>query len=234
MSHRWRSLSLRVQLLLVLAVFAATVGVVTVSGASFVSATSTSVNASTSLLSDDSMSIDGGNGQNAVAGTAVTTAPRVRVVDGSGNPVSGLTVTFAVISGGGSITGSTDVTGNDGIAEVGSWTLGSTPGTNTLKATCAGLPGSLTFTATGTSGPAVKIALNAGDNQSAVAGSTVAVVPSVKVTDAGGNAVSGIVVTFAVTSGGGSITTTSATTNSSGVGPRAEAGSWAPPSAPTR
>ena len=222
-AHRWRSLSRRVQLLLVLAAIAAGAGVVTASGASFVSASSTSVNASTSLLSVDSMAIDGGNGQTAVAGTAVTTAPRVRVVDGSGNPVSGLAVTFTVISGGGSVTGATDVTGNDGIAEVGSWTLGSTPGANTLKATCAGLSGSLTFTATGTSGPAVKIALNAGDNQSAVAGSTVPVVPSVKVTDAGGNAVSGIVVTFAVTSGGGSITTASATTNASGI---ANCGNW--------
>ena len=217
---RLRPLSRRVQLLLALAVLAAAVGAVAVSGASFVSASSTTMSASTTALSGDTMSINGGSGLSVVAGTAVNPAPSVRIVDASGNPVSGLTVTFAVATGGGSITGNTDVTGPDGVAEVGSWTLGSTPGANTLTATCAGIasPQQLTFTATGTSGPAVMIALNAGNNQSALAGSTVPIAPSVRVTDAGGNAVSGISVTFAVASGGGSIVgVATVTTNSSGV-----------------
>ena len=73
-------------------------------------------------------------------------------------------------------------------------------------------------------GPAVpRWSLNAGDGQTAVAGSTVALDPSVKVTDAGGNPVSGVVVTFAVASGGGSVTGASATTNASGI---ATVGSW--------
>jgi len=177
-----------VQLLLVLAVIATAAGAAAASGATFVSASSTSMNASTTALNGDKMSINGGNGQSAVAGTAVTTDPSVRIVDAGGNPVSGLTVTFAVATGGGAITGNTDITDADGVAEVGSWTLGSTPGANTLTATCAGIasPQQLTFTATGTSGPAVRIALNAGNNQSAVAGATVPIAPSVKVTDAGG------------------------------------------------
>jgi len=224
--RRLGTLSRRVQLLLVLAVIATAAGAAAASGATFVSASSTSMNASTTALNGDKMSINGGNGQSAVAGTAVTTDPSVRIVDAGGNPVSGLTVTFAVATGGGAITGNTDITDADGVAEVGSWTLGSTPGANTLTATCAGIasPQQLTFTATGTSGPAVRIALNAGNNQSAVAGATVPIAPSVKVTDAGGNGVPGATVTFAVTSGAGSLVgAATVTTNASGV---ATIGGW--------
>ncbi|HTX68704.1 MAG TPA: hypothetical protein VMH50_06115 [Thermoleophilia bacterium] len=220
---RRRSFGRRVQLLLVLAAVAATAGAVAVSSASFVSASSTTVGATTAARSGDSMSVNAGDNQSAVAGTAVPVQPSVRVVDALGNPVSGLTVNFAVTSGGGSVTSASDVTGDDGVAEVG-WTLGSTPGTNNLQASCAGITGSpLTFKATGTSGPAVKIAATAGTGQSAVAGSTVAVVPTVRVTDAGGNGVSGVTVTFAVTGGGGSITKTTTTTDSAGY---ANCGSW--------
>jgi len=172
-----------VQLLLVLAAVAATAGAVAVSSASFVSASSTTVGATTAARSGDSMSVNAGDNQSAVAGTAVPVQPSVRVVDALGNPVSGLTVNFAVTSGGGSVTSASDVTGDDGVAEVG-WTLGSTPGTNNLQASCAGITGSpLTFKATGTSGPAVKIAATAGTGQSAVAGSTVAVVPTPAATE---------------------------------------------------
>ena len=60
--------------------------------------------------------------------------------------------TFAVASGGGSITGASQSTNASGIATVGSWTLGTTAGTNTLTATFtgSGLTGNpVTFTATG-------------------------------------------------------------------------------------
>ena len=59
----------------------------------------------------------------------------------------GATVTFAVTSGGGNVTGATQTTNSAGIATVGGWTLGSIPGTNTLTATVSGLT-PLTFTAT--------------------------------------------------------------------------------------
>ncbi len=219
-----RRIGRRLQLLLALAVVAAALGAVTASGASFVSASTTTVQASTSALSRDTATVYAGDGQSAVAGTAVADAPAVYVEDGSGNPVAGLTVTFVVTGGLGSITGATAVTGDDGVAAVGSWTLGSTPGTNTLRATCAGVSGSpLTFTATGTSGPAVRMVLQAGDGQSATVGSAVPVDPSVKVTDAGGNPVPNVGVTFAVASGGGSLTGWNAKTDAAGV---ATVGTW--------
>jgi hypothetical protein len=64
---------------------------------------------------------------------------------------------------------------------------------------------------------ATRIALNDGNNQSAAAGSAVAISPSVKVTDASAIPVSGVAVTFAVTSGAGSVTGANQTTNVSGV-----------------
>lgn len=94
-----------------------------------------------------------GDNQSATVGTAVSTPPRVKVADSFGNGVPGVTVTFAVASGGGSVTGPTPTTGADGTAAVGSWTLGPTAGANTLTATAGGLP-SVTFTATGTAAPA--------------------------------------------------------------------------------
>jgi len=166
--------------------------------------------------------ITAGNNQSAPAGTPVAIAPAVQVRDQFNNPVAGVTVTFAVSSGGGSVTGATPVSNAGGTATLGSWTLGTGVGTNTLSATATAIP-AVTFTASGTAGAAAAIALNAGDNQTATVGTAVATAPSVLVTDAGGNPVAGQVVTFAVTGGGGSITGGSATTNPAGI---ATLGSW--------
>jgi hypothetical protein len=87
-----------------------------------------------------------GDNQVDTAGIAVTVAPSVTVKDANGNPTSDVAVTFAVATGGGSVTGGATTTDAFGIATVGSWTLGSV-GPNTLTATAAGLP-PVTFTAT--------------------------------------------------------------------------------------
>jgi hypothetical protein len=168
------------------------------------------------------IAIVSGNGQTATAGSAVATAPSVRVTDANGNTVAGATVTFAVASGGGTITGASATTNASGVATIGSWTLGTVAGPNTLSATSGSLT-PVTFTATGVAGAAALISVNAGNNQNATAGTVVAVPPSAKVTDANGNVVSGAGVTFTVASGGGSITGGAATTNASGI---ATVGSW--------
>jgi len=67
--------------------------------------------------------------------------------------VAGVHVTFAVATGGGSMTGADAVSNAAGIATVGNWKLGGTAGPNTMTATAAGLAGSpVTFTATGDAG----------------------------------------------------------------------------------
>ena len=270
-----------------------------------------------------------GNGQSATVGTAVAIAPSVKVTDAAGNPVMGVTVTFQVASGSGSVTGTTPATDASGIATIGSWTLGTLAGANSLTATVAGLTGSpVTFNATATAGQATHLALvtpaptttmngqplasasvlqlldafdnpvgtanmqvtaavqsgsgvlagttsvltdgsgqatftnliinglvgpytlaftspgltgvltgqitlsagapamvvlNGGDGQSASAGATLPVPPSVRVTDASGNPVSGVMVTFAVTAGGGSLVGEQELTDASGI---AAATSW--------
>jgi adhesin/invasin len=172
-----------------------------------------------------SIAINAGNGQTAVAGNAVATAPSVKVTDGNGNPVSGASVNFFIASGGGSVTGGSTATNSSGIATVGSWILGDIAGANTLTAAAVGLSGTVTFSATGIVGPAASMSIGnaSSNNQSAAAGSAVAIAPSVKVVDAKGNPVSGVSVTFAVASGGGSITGANATTDAAGI---AQVGSW--------
>ena len=112
----------------------------------------------------------GAAGQSAVVGTAVGTRPSVTVTSDKGTPLPGVPVTFAVASGGGQVTGGAAVSGQDGVATVGEWILGNLVGPNTLTATVTTLA-PVTFTATGTPGPAAT-AEKIGDNQSAVVGAT--------------------------------------------------------------
>jgi hypothetical protein len=173
------------------------------------------------------------NSQTAVAGSLVPIPPSVKITDAHNNPVSGITVTFSIGSGGGSITGASPVTDAAGVATIGSWTLGPNPGPNTLVATVT-LPASIgsalsaadltvTFTATGTAREASNLAIFAGNNQTAVAGTAVAVSPSVKVTDINGGPIAGVSITFAIASGGGSIASSTSVTDGLGV---ATSGSW--------
>ncbi len=146
-----------------------------------------------------------GDNQTATAGGAVLAAPSVRVTDAGGAGLAGVPVTFAVASGGGSVTGGTATSDGQGIAAVGSWALGPTAGSNTLTATVSGLA-PVTFTATGVAGSPAGITTTTGDGQTAANSTTLPVQPTVTVQDANGNPVVGIAVTFAVTAGGGSVT----------------------------
>jgi hypothetical protein len=96
--------------------------------------------------------VSGGSNQAATAGSAVPTAPSVLVRDLTGIPLPGVPVTFAVTSGGGSLTGAQAVTDASGVATAGSWVLGSPAARNTLTATAAGAATPATFTASGCAG----------------------------------------------------------------------------------
>jgi hypothetical protein len=98
----------------------------------------------------------GGDAQSAVAGANVAVAPSVKVADAFGNPLQNVLVTFAVASGGGSVTGGLANTNASGIATVGSWKLGGGIGANTLTATAGALT-AVTFTATSTVGSASQV-----------------------------------------------------------------------------
>ena len=172
--------------------------------------------------------------QSQVVGVAVGTPPSVVVKDALGQPVKGVTVTFAVTTGGGTVTSATAttptttataITDVSGVATLRSWALGPLAGANALTATAdvPGLP--VTFTATGLAdvNTAYMAAVPGSDGQSATAGAAVAISPSVRVLDSGGNGVPNVSVTFTVTSGGGSATGTTVSTNASGI---ATVGKW--------
>ena len=77
-----------------------------------------------------------GDGQEAAAGSAVDIEPMVVVRDASGNAVAGVSVTFAVTAGGGSVAPEAVTTAADGRASA-AWRLGTQVGDNTLRATIA-------------------------------------------------------------------------------------------------
>jgi hypothetical protein len=174
------------------------------------------------------IAIADGNGQNAQVSTAVPVSPSVLVSNDAGDPVEGVRVTFTVVTGGGSVSGGVVTTDVHGIAAVGSWSLGIFAGVNTLNANVPGLP-TVTFNATATAGAPAQIEAATAVSQVALAGAAVPVDPAVLVTDAFGNGIPGIVVTFSVTAGSGSITGTPVTTGSNGV---ATLGSWVLDAAP--
>ena len=87
----------------------------------------------------------------AFPGAPVAADPEVLVRDQNGEPIAGVTVTFAVTTGGGSVANSTTTSGPQGtatagIATAGIWTLGQDLGANTLVGTVAGV-GSVEFRA---------------------------------------------------------------------------------------
>jgi len=79
------------------------------------------------------------------------------------------------------------------------------------------------FNATAVAPTAGSVVVSAGNDQGAMAGTTLGVKPAVLVKDVAGSPVVGRTVTFTVTSGGGSVTGATAVTNASGI---ATLGSW--------
>lgn len=164
----------------------------------------------------------GGDGQAAVVGSTLPVAPRVRLEDNTGAGVAGAAVTFIVTVGGGSITGATPTTDANGIAELGSWTLGPNAGTNRVQAYALGV--SIEFTAEGRAPTApASVTVVAGANQTAAPDSFAATPPAVRVDDGTGQPVSGTLVRFRVVGGGGAVTPDTIRTNGSGI---ATAATW--------
>lgn len=84
--------------------------------------------------------------QNGIVGEPVPVAPAVRVTSSRGKAVPGVNVTFAVTGGGGALATTTRVTDAAGVAVADGWTLGTTPGVNTLVVSAAGVATPVTFT----------------------------------------------------------------------------------------
>lgn len=165
-----------------------------------------------------------GASQAGTVNLAVATLPAVRVTARDGSPVAGVAIRFEVVSGGGSVSGANTSTNASGVATVGGWTLGNTVGEQRLAARSAGLP-EVSFSAMAAAAPGNGVLERAAgtDGQTATAGTAVALVPAVRVSDAAGAPLAGVTVSFAVTAGGGSVINASAASDATGL---ASAGGW--------
>ena len=98
------------------------------------------------------LEIVSGANQQGVINTALANPFVVKVTNQSGSPLSGVTVTFAVTSGGGTLSVASATTDADGIAQS-TLTLGPNDGANTVTVAVSGIQEPVTFTATAVSTP---------------------------------------------------------------------------------
>jgi hypothetical protein len=124
----------------------------------------------------------------------------VIVKNAEGQPIDTASVTFAVMTGGGSLTASNTRTDSLGRAST-AWTLGTRAGVQTMTAT-VGTLGPAVFVAVAMPDGLFSLTTIAGDNQSAAVGTTVPTNPSVKATDMYGNPVPNWAVLFFPDNGG--------------------------------
>jgi hypothetical protein len=161
-----------------------------------------------------SLVVSAGDGQAVEVGLPAPINPAVQVKDQSGDGMEGVSVTFAVTGGGGSVAGSTRTTNANGVAIVDSWTMGPLVSINQLTASVNGLT-SVVIRASGLVGPADTIKIQQGSGQTVPAGAQMTIAPIVEVEDRYGNSVPGVTVGF--TAGQGGTVTPTATTNLTGL-----------------
>jgi uncharacterized protein (TIGR03437 family) len=154
-----------------------------------------------------------GDGQ---VGTPGTTTPRalvVQVQDSAGNPLSGVSVTWTILSGDGTLTGvvgQTDISGRASALV----RFGNSPGAISVRAATEGLATSFTLQ---NEVPIGTLSIDGGNNQSAPINTNFATRLSVRVTNPAGQPFPGVSVAFAATSGPVSLTAASAVTDAQGI-----------------
>ena len=166
-----------------------------------------------------------GDGQTGIVGEPLPNPPSVRVLDPGGAPVSSLDVDFSVSENGGLLESmdGTEVSPNlkvrtdvMGVATLGGWIVGTTPGTHEVTVEVPGLV-PVILTATAETGPPALLVKVSGDQQSGVVGTLLDAPLGVRVTDTHGNPVAGSTITFGPASGDGSVFPTQATSDSNGT-----------------
>ena len=148
-------------------------------------------------------------------GTDVQPAPAVRATDERGRPVAGTVITFRVATGGGTVSTSKVTTNADGLAVLGSWTLGGAAGTQTLTAALGDAAG-VTFTVVANPGPLAQITPVSGNSQLAGVGKVLEQPLVAAATDSFGNPVAGVPIVFSVDLGDGSIDGAAVVTDAAG------------------
>ncbi|MDO8501069.1 MAG: leishmanolysin-related zinc metalloendopeptidase [Gemmatimonadaceae bacterium] len=148
------------------------------------------------------------------AGAVLAVAPTFEVKDAGGSALGGVKVTVAVTAGGGILTDAPTAT-KGGPTPVGTWKLGTAAGLNSVTVTVGSLP-PLVITVNGKPGPPASVAVVGGASQTALAGTTLPVAPTVQVRDQFLNGVPGVPVTFTVLDGDGTVSNAPVSTDASG------------------
>ncbi|HET7188412.1 MAG TPA: Ig-like domain-containing protein [Gemmatimonadaceae bacterium] len=161
----------------------------------------------------------------ATSGVALSPQPAVQLRDAANSVVaqSGVVVTAAIASGGGTLGGTATATTNaSGVATFTNLSISGTAGARTLSFSATGLTG-VTSSAIALSVPApppTQVTISTQPAATAMSGSTLGQQPVLQLRDASNTAVakSGVAVTAAIASGTGTLGgTKTATTNASGV-----------------
>jgi hypothetical protein len=135
----------------------------------------------------DDIRIVSGNDQRGQAGTRLANDLVAEVVDDSDNPVPGVTVTWRVESGGGSVTPRTSTTDGTGRTST-AWTLGRATGEQRVEASAPGA-GTVRFEATSEAGSPSALGIVIQPSSSVVVGVPFGRQPVIQVRDASGNPV---------------------------------------------
>ncbi|MGH7616771.1 MAG: beta strand repeat-containing protein, partial [Gemmatimonadaceae bacterium] len=124
----------------------------------------------------------------------------VKVTDAFNNGVGGVTVSWVRSAGTGILGGPSSVTSSDGTASM-SYTLGATPGAETVSASVSGVATAATFSATALSAGPVAIASVSGGGQVGRIGQPLGAAFVVRVTDDVGQGVGGVTVVWSAING---------------------------------
>ncbi|HKS07518.1 MAG TPA: leishmanolysin-related zinc metalloendopeptidase [Gemmatimonadaceae bacterium] len=153
-------------------------------------------------------------------GTASVITPSIKVMDAFGNAIANVDVTTTVL-GGGSIQTPNPTTNASGIASAGTWTLGGAAGNQSVTLTAAGAP-PVTFTVLAGAGPPSSSTAQTQTTGTGVPTTLASFQPTIRVLDAFGNGIPGLVVATTV-SASGSLQFPAPATNALGI---ATVGNW--------
>ena len=158
-----------------------------------------------------------GDNQTGIIGETLADPFVVRVRDQYNKPLEGATVTFTVLTGGGSLSTTTTITDISGRAKS-TLTLGNGPGTNTVEVRAEGVSQTRIFSAEATLPPPVPTTLStvSDDNQTGLTGETLMDPFVVELHDQYGDPVEGVMVTFTLLGGDGALSTETTTTDANG------------------
>lgn len=155
-----------------------------------------------------------GSGQTGTVATVLPTDLVVQVTDAADNPKPGVAVTFAVLSGGGSLSSGTAITNASGNATV-EWTLGTASGAQSVLASVPGVT-PVTITATGVAGAPDALTILTGNNQTGTPGAPLPDSLRVRLTDRFGNPISGVTISWAPNPGDGTVNPATSVTDANG------------------